>query len=553
MFDNTRFGVVLNTLLERLNPLLADIRAAENKRAANEEYRQANETARQEALVKSIDEKSTYSQYASAKAIYDLFKKNIVSNVYSWLDEHPEATTTVQDGSLTESKFTEDLKNLTLNNYVIPQMFGAVGDGVTDDTQAFIDTQAKAQELGVNIYVPSGSYVLNDFTFASSANWFFQCGTGEYWWSGDNVAKILTSTGVTIGRCGEIKNLIVLYSGDRESPDETRGSGIKMSAHHTKIVNCFIKGFNIGVDIGVYGHCDYVQFYNLYSIYNYFAGVALRGDAANQVNNISFYDGNVGANGVSPHDRSIEPDTSRGYGFYITSCNSVTINNVDVSANETCGFYIDNDTTEKVARGLSVPVFYAEHNKYCDVYYNNDWNNETCRSDNIIFDTAYIFHDDTDIFFKRKVVTSSPINIPSVNILGIRGIQKECDCFIEKTLEKNTYNYKPNIKELQFLCKPNHTYKVTLKLLGETTGSLTITPSLRPFYYDEMLGFYRYGGLISGSPTITIPLVEGEETVYSFELQIPDSNYGLLLYRTVPLSAFADTPVLSCTIDKVLN
>ena len=57
--------------------------------------------------------------------------------VDNWLDEHPEATTTVQDGSLTDAKFSNDLKLKTIKDYVIPEMFGAVGDGVVDDTTAF--------------------------------------------------------------------------------------------------------------------------------------------------------------------------------------------------------------------------------------------------------------------------------------------------------------------------------------------------------------------------------------------------------------------------------
>lgn len=56
--------------------------------------------------------------------------------VSDWLDAHPEATTTVQDGSLTEAKFSSALKQKTIKDYVTPEMFGAVGDGVTDDTTA---------------------------------------------------------------------------------------------------------------------------------------------------------------------------------------------------------------------------------------------------------------------------------------------------------------------------------------------------------------------------------------------------------------------------------
>ena len=50
--------------------------------------------------------------------------------VNNWLNEHPEATTTVQDNSLTINKMVVG----TLG-YVTPEMFGAKGDGITDDTE----------------------------------------------------------------------------------------------------------------------------------------------------------------------------------------------------------------------------------------------------------------------------------------------------------------------------------------------------------------------------------------------------------------------------------
>ena len=58
------------------------------------------------------------------------------SAVTKWLDEHPEATTTVQDGAITEQKINVKFFPYIKNYYVAPEMFGAVGDGKTDDSFA---------------------------------------------------------------------------------------------------------------------------------------------------------------------------------------------------------------------------------------------------------------------------------------------------------------------------------------------------------------------------------------------------------------------------------
>lgn len=91
--------------------------------------------------------------YRTAKldlsAIDGVIAGEVEPAVQEWLDEHPEATTTVQDGAIvtakladgavTEPKIADAFLPYIKNAYVTPEMFGAVGDGAIDDSDAFND------------------------------------------------------------------------------------------------------------------------------------------------------------------------------------------------------------------------------------------------------------------------------------------------------------------------------------------------------------------------------------------------------------------------------
>ena len=103
---------------------------------------------RLENMIEQIDEK------------WSAFTMATVDNaVNAWLENHPEATTTVQDGALTDAKFSDDLKLHTIKDYVAPEMFGAKGDGITDDTIAF----QNAADRGKFIF-GKGIYKITDLT-----------------------------------------------------------------------------------------------------------------------------------------------------------------------------------------------------------------------------------------------------------------------------------------------------------------------------------------------------------------------------------------------------
>lgn len=84
------------------------------------------------------------------------FLEPVAEAVDNWLDDHPEATTTVQDRSLTVDKMV-----LGTLSYITPQMFGAKGDGVTDDTNALQLAIDYCNENGTILYIPNGIYQLS--------------------------------------------------------------------------------------------------------------------------------------------------------------------------------------------------------------------------------------------------------------------------------------------------------------------------------------------------------------------------------------------------------
>lgn len=76
------------------------------------------------------------------------------SAVTKWLNKHPEATTTVQDGAITKNKIDNNFLLYIEKDYTTPQMFGAKADGITDDSNAIF----AAINASKTIVFPQGVY-----------------------------------------------------------------------------------------------------------------------------------------------------------------------------------------------------------------------------------------------------------------------------------------------------------------------------------------------------------------------------------------------------------
>ena len=138
--------------------------AAETAKTAAETAKTDAETAQTAAETAAASVSASAAQIATNTAditdlknnleqYEDIFTGDVDESVQNWLDAHPEATTTVQDHSLTHEKLVKG----TLG-FVTPEMFGAVGDGVTDDTTAMNNCFQHG-----NIKLKSGSTYFVDY------------------------------------------------------------------------------------------------------------------------------------------------------------------------------------------------------------------------------------------------------------------------------------------------------------------------------------------------------------------------------------------------------
>lgn len=206
----------------------------------------------------------------------------IETDINAWLDEHPEATTTVQDGAITEVKLASALKLKIIKDYVTPEMFGAVGDGIEDDTSAL--------QTAINYAVQNSVLLRADKRYAISDTIVIMCDA--------NITGVIVYTATTgeAVKIGDGTNLLrkKIYLNVSAGTVPNAATGVLI----TNIKNCeiefgYIYGFYNGVVVKADSEGTGYNKFKINYIYRYKFGLTLINANNGWVNENVFYGGRL--------------------------------------------------------------------------------------------------------------------------------------------------------------------------------------------------------------------------------------------------------------------
>lgn len=259
---------------------------------------------------------------------------NASGPVGDWLDDHPDATTTVQDGAISEVKLNDELKLKTINNYVTPEMFGAKGDGVTDDTNAF----QQALSSGKVVKLANKSYKVSQLVINTTGSSIIGSGSAR--------TTIICATGIELTDATNTKlKGFTIWSGLPLASERTNndGTGINLNADtsSTSITreqfdDIIVSGYYIGINSnGLWT----VEFRNIRVDYCWYAFVLTNGFGANFTNCY-----------FTSSNRVLLYITNKGFSLAFNSCN----------------FGIKNTDSFIFANGENSVVLFNSCNLECD-------------------------------------------------------------------------------------------------------------------------------------------------------------------------------------------
>lgn len=203
----------------------------------------------------------------------------------------------------------ERMKRDFAKEYVTPQMFGAVGDGVADDTEAIQEAITYAEENTGLLYIPSGDYrITGTLRIRKSVRIVGDKGCINYkstylrhYGDGDMSAIYVgTDDGAYVHNVFLENIALGNFSVDFLSQYAEEKTGITFAnASEFHVIGCSVYGFHVGVcmsglTIGNFNKCWF--YYNKYGVWT--ADINVKGEKLTRNRLVSFYDGNIYRNDV---------------------------------------------------------------------------------------------------------------------------------------------------------------------------------------------------------------------------------------------------------------
>jgi hypothetical protein len=173
------------------------------------------------------------------------------------------STTFVDRTTPIQAAWLNDVNNITYNNYVNVKNYGAVGDGVTDDTVAISLANAAAVALpyGATIFLPRGKYLVTSLpTLSANVNWQ---GVGKlasqlvYSGTGNGLAFLNASTNIYTTLRISLKDFAVVAT----NGSNTGGGLVLESCAYINVNNVYFEKFKYAHILDGCSHfkCDYTE------------------------------------------------------------------------------------------------------------------------------------------------------------------------------------------------------------------------------------------------------------------------------------------------------
>lgn len=241
-------------------------------------------------------------------------------------------------------------------DYINVDDYGAVGDGITDDLQAFTNAITECTLTGKDFYVPNKTYYISDSIIFDSINYNINF-NGRVKYTGNSAAIIINNSGEKTIKVNAIGDPLSYTAG-------SIGVLIKKS-YNNNIFSDYIGGFETAFKLNAEGSIAYNRIYLGY-LHNNMYGIYINSINSGWCNENIFIGGRIQLDGANPLYKV-------GIGIYIKADNGYRPNSnrfIKFSAEET-GVAVKLDAGQRnffddIRVEKAVKILQASNNAFCN-------------------------------------------------------------------------------------------------------------------------------------------------------------------------------------------